>query len=300
MRLSARRLRGFTLIELLVVIAIIAILIALLVPAVQKVREAAVRTQCINNLKNLGLAIHNYHDARKVLPPARIHIDGQASWAVLILPYIEQGALYETFDLAKTIYQQTTFKKDAQVPIFYCPSRRSAPQLSKTNFRGEGVGSLGDYAVCLGDDQPNRESPTLATGALVTANNFAVVGGKATWKSMTKLTSIQDGVSNTIFLGEKHVRLSAWGNDSDGDNTIWNPDLTETVGRICGPPDYILARDANDNSGSPREKFGSYHSGIVHFAMGDGVVRPLRTNMDLATLRNLANRNDGKTIGKLD
>src|SRR5262245_60815550 len=139
--------RAFTLIELLVVIAIIAILIALLVPAVQKVREAAARSQCGNNLKNLILAVQNYHDTTKSFPPARIHIDGQASWMVIILPFIEQNALYDKWDLAKTVYQQTNFNKAAQVPLYYCPSRRSPGQLRKTNFRGEGGGSLG-YEPC--------------------------------------------------------------------------------------------------------------------------------------------------------
>ena len=123
---SSRR-RGITLIELLVVIAIIAILIGLLMPAVQKVREAAARASCGNNLKQLGLAIHNYYDGHQTLPPSRLGSQ-YASWFVLILPYLEQGNLYNQWDINQTYYMQPTAVQTAQVKLFYCPSRRSPPR----------------------------------------------------------------------------------------------------------------------------------------------------------------------------
>jgi prepilin-type N-terminal cleavage/methylation domain-containing protein len=117
------RRAAFTLIELLVVIAIIAILIALLVPAVQKVREAAARSQCANNLKQIGLAIHSYHDSLKVMPYSRL--DTHETWAVIILPGLEQMNLFTQWNMNIDYYNQSVGARTTPVPVYFCPSRRS-------------------------------------------------------------------------------------------------------------------------------------------------------------------------------
>src|SRR5262249_51711497 len=152
----SRRLAAFPLSALLVVIAIIAVLIGLLLPAVQKVREAAARASCSNNLKQLALAVHNYHDARGELPPDRLANDWP-TWAVLILPYIEQDAAYRMWDITKRFAEQPNPSPNANsinqadpctrfIKTYYCPSRPGP-----ATYTGSNSGTSGD-----GNDLPKR------------------------------------------------------------------------------------------------------------------------------------------------
>jgi prepilin-type N-terminal cleavage/methylation domain-containing protein len=166
---STGRRTGFTLIELLVVIAVIGILIGLLMPAVQKAREAANRVSCANNLKQITLAMHHYHvDYGKLPPRARMagpcdaNNGAGATWAVLIMPYLEQDNLYNQWNLAGRYYDQNETTRRALVRIYYCPTRRSAGSAPAASTSGDQAilpngslepntpGGLGDYAVNLG------------------------------------------------------------------------------------------------------------------------------------------------------
>jgi len=299
-RSFARFRPAFTLIELLVVIAIIGVLIALLLPAVQKVREAANRAKCSNNLKQIGLAMHNYHDAYNVLPYARSGGRPQdVSWAVLILPYIEQAPLYALFatpipngsggtfpmnsdsglnDLERSQFQATGALA-AQVPIFLCPSRRNPGPDAMSMDGGatylDGQGACGDYGVILGDDSYN-------TGAFHANDQYAVG---------IRFAQITDGLSNTLLAGEKHVPVGSFG-VVPNDYIIYASKDASTVGRLAGPK-YPLAVSQTE---AFNDQFGSWHPGLVQFVFCDGHVQGLRTSTPGDVLALLANRADGQVI----
>jgi prepilin-type N-terminal cleavage/methylation domain-containing protein/prepilin-type processing-associated H-X9-DG protein len=218
-----RERAAFTLIELLVVIAIIAILIGLLLPAVQKVREAAARLQCSNNLKQIGLALHNYHDAYKCFPTSGegslttgTVFDIQSTWT-MILPYIEQDNVYKQIDLTKYYLDQTNQAPfTAVIPIYICPSNPTAA--------GSGIDSAG-YGVCDympiaytdihptqgwradGASKPLYRTPGMLTYTGSVLYGTGQVGKIANWfvvqpNKGRKLTTISDGTSNTLAIIE--------------------------------------------------------------------------------------------------
>jgi prepilin-type N-terminal cleavage/methylation domain-containing protein len=305
------RPQGFTLIELLVVIAIIAVLIGLLLPAIQKVREAANRTQCANNLKQMGVACHNFHDSFGFLPPSRI-ADHWATWAVQILPYIEQGNLYAQWNIQTPYYYQPVQVQQALVKTFFCPARRN-PQISISGGdipdngnpdKNDHPGTVSDYAGVCGDlNYPSWMDSVNANGAMMVGNYQNPAGNPPTivsWSGRVDLVSITDGTSNTILIGEKHVPQGSF-DTGVGEGSVFNGDNEWNFVRVAGiglnGTNYPLASGPTNPAvanGLHTQIFGSYHPGICQFVFCDASVHALPTGTSVNVLDLLAVRNDGQ------
>jgi prepilin-type N-terminal cleavage/methylation domain-containing protein/prepilin-type processing-associated H-X9-DG protein len=266
------RRTAFTLIELLVVIAIIAVLIGLLLPAVQKVREAAARTSCQNNLKQIGLALHNYHDAVGKLPSGGV-TSNAISGIVYVAPYFEESAFYALWDLTRN-HNDPLNERAGSTPlkVMFCPSRRS-PEKNPTIAYLGGRYAASDYAFSTGTGHANSTDPAQLRGVF---NQ----GSKLT------LQDIPDGTSNTFGFGEKFV--------------------DPTVGNTDGPA-HRWGLHSNRNTTSPMNAlplspwsdldctFGSRHTGGANFVFMDGGVRFIPQTINLQMYQWLGDRADGNT-----
>jgi len=308
---------AFTLIELLVTIAIISILIGLLLPAVQKVREAASRLKCTNNLHQIGLALHGYHDAMNGLPPgyaaAGPYFDGANDtapgwgWAAYILPYMEQGNLARSIDFTQPV-EASANAGAVQTPLslFVCPSDQTPPGPFAVNDPfGKPVARLApsSYAACVGGDESE-----------VTAQ----AGQGAFYRnSRTRFTDITDGLSETILVGER-----AWSN-AEG---VWagapsgavltrgrhNPN-PGSPGAFLAAPALVLAHSHLNNATSDTDggldDFSSNHIGGSNFLFADGSVHFIRSipgdtaagySADGVAFQALGTRAGGEVVQGLD
>ena len=303
---SVKLKRGFTLIELLVVIAIIAILIALLLPAVQQAREAARRSTCKNNLKQIGLAMHNYLDTHTVLPYGWAWDTGygpltrsRESWMQQILPYVDQAPLYNKYIQENFAYVHGSSHRYTVIPALVCPSNPGAD--SGRNFRG-------NYGVCSGK----------TNGSWVSTNGT----GMFYRYSKTKTRDVTDGTSNTIMAGEGVVRPDGasastpwgevgnyWGGGCSHHGGAFNteeppnspvPDCNYTCANYNMPNFPCAGYNSGPVSctGSARTYARSFHVGGVHILLADGAVRFASENIDLGTWQALSTRAGQEIIGE--
>lgn len=326
------RRQAFTLIELLVVIAIIAILIALLVPAVQKVREAAARTQCVNNLKQLGVAVHAYHDVAKRIPPNATHVTYNWSagtsnafegvsftggdraipgintwtWIARILPYIEQGPLATQYNIPEGTLANAQAGLAMVVPVLQCPSDtmtpRTASDWANTGWNSVTMG-LTNYRGCSGSNWGmNTNGGAVPGGAFTTA--FPVADPDTTVQ--------QDGLDrgNGMFYRTSGRRKLTLVGITDGtSNTFMIGESTHAYDQHSGGwamPNYVNATCAiplnYEDAGKTytnwpnRYSFRSFHSGGGNFCFADGTVRFVQASINIASYRALATVRGNETV----
>lgn len=296
---------GFTLIELLVVIAIIAVLIALLLPAVQQAREAARRTQCKNILKQWGLALHNYHDTMTRLPYGSMGLGtagaNNLSFHVMLLPYIDQAALYNLFRFDQ-IYSSTTNTAlgEKSTPLHFCPSaNQSDHEVSTGTLTVHYYGVSGAHGLL-----PAPLSGSYA-GDFATTATF---GGVATNGLLTRNISkafrdCTDGLTNTLLMGE----ISNEKEPTAGYSSSWRMWTQGASAATTNAATYAhkqvavqLGRYSGYTTGAGTARmfnevrFCSPHVGGVHFLMGDGSVRFLSESIDFATYQSAASASDSE------
>jgi prepilin-type N-terminal cleavage/methylation domain-containing protein/prepilin-type processing-associated H-X9-DG protein len=306
LRWRARGKGAFTLIELLVVIAIIAVLIGLLLPAVQKVREAANRMSCQNNLKQIGLALHNYHDTHRTFPPGAV--PKHAPWTVYILPYLEQENLYRRYDFTKENVDKANEEvRKAYLSVYACPSDTTGafvPRQPESGYDNRPVYMPGSYRGVSGkavprdhqwfDSQENGETnraPKNFRGVLhvVDRNDLHV----------EKLAAITDGASNTLMVGEyatstRERRGTFWAYS-------WNQ-YTMSSGIAQSRTflnDYEKCLHIGGEGGDDtcKRAWGSFHTSGFNFALCDGSVRFVSTDIDLEMFTNLTTIRGGEVTG---
>jgi prepilin-type N-terminal cleavage/methylation domain-containing protein len=314
--------RGFTLIELLVVIAIIAILIALLLPAVQQAREAARRSTCKNNLKQIGIAIHNYADTHTVFPLGYVRTGGSGvdyswAWSTFLLPFVDQAPLYNAINAngqillpaANTTYNGQNALQTA-IPVYRCPSS-IVPVINnlRTDSTPNGYGALSYPAIS------GHVSALTGTPVTTYQNKGTFYNG-----SRVRFRDFTDGTSNTILVGERAFQFTG-STVTQPSAAIWAGGRYNNVGSTTG----INSSTKEDSLGvvsdatrinlkttgaAPHRGFSSQHVGGCHFLLGDGTVRFISENINssdynstsgaaaMGTYQKLAIINDGQVLGE--
>ena len=304
--------RGFTVIELLVVLAVIGILLALLLPAVQSAREAARRAACRNQLRQLALAMHNYHDQHDTLPPGSVvrefsmttdagageQFTQQFNWTVMILPQIDQGVLYSQFDFGRDLEIHFRHLTQLQIPLFLCPSdpmsgrplMAQQPHTPPFAYRVGDWGGLNYLGVSGLSGMQKADRVTTCDDLDASGLDPKINCGVFYGNSRTRLTDITDGTTQTLMLGERGL-LTQWGKWAGGGDHLRCP---------WGIADIVLPGTTNFFGGlrparaqeSDRLYWWSHHPGGTHFALADGSVRMMNYEINDRLLRALTTRND--------
>lgn len=301
LRGAMKQKQGFTLVELLVVIAIIGVLIALLLPAVQAAREAARRSQCSNNLKQIGLGLHNFHDVNGHFPPADSRTnDNGYKWSVFILPYVEQNNLYETIKTGLTIDPK---------------GKVNSGNVCDCNRQNQAGGSRIEMYVCPSDTLPDQKPSSASTRKCGKSNYLASGGpgistnktGNGFWDrrlAVFRFRDVTDGLSNTIAVGEvsgddtgsvpgDQGWFPAWAGCRDHGNCerLFRFTTTDRAINLRNGGGPAGTNDVTNNSG-----FGSLHPTGAQFLFGDGSVHFLSETINTTTYVNLGRRNDGNVV----
>ena len=317
------------------VVGIVAVLTSLLMPAVQQAREAARKAQCQNNLKQLGLATTMFADDRGALPPARIverPAPGQPadarcggdgpSWLVMILPYLERQAARDLWDLSEPFDEAPPEARALALSTLLCPSRRGPGDARIPDgvgparvlpcgcaFPGRKIagGAVSDYAANHGDLSPGGSGLPSdfywggnGTGPIISSRGRCDAASRpeaGRWRDRVKLADVRDGLTNTFFVGERHVMRGNIG-DPEADGSGFDGSRFYTSARIGGPGVPLATGPEDDVFGLDLFAFGSEHAGVVQFVLGDGSVRPVSTSIDSVTLGRACNRRDGEVLGE--
>jgi len=318
----ARPGAGFSLIELLVVIAIIAVLIGLLLPAVQKVREAAARIRCANNLKQIGLAIHQYYETSKQFPPAYKAIEGLMipkpppsssvlrqrkfdrppptsfiepiwpgwGWAAYLLPYLEQDNLYKQIDFASpTVGPQALTARTTTLSVYICPADAEAGVYTVLTTDGTPVvdAATNSYTACYGAGGALGAAPGAGNGIFVRNGQY-------------EIRNVPDGLSNTIAIGERPASFAKapWAGVLDQGTVRTTPGAPVYQSLIHPAPTMVMARFNNKTLNDPWSEpydFFTPHPSTMNTLFADGSVRSVRITTPIEVLRALATRDGGET-----
>ena len=314
------RRRGFTLIELLVVIAIIAVLIGLLLPAVQKIREAANRMQCSNNLKQIALGVHGYHDTQKYLPANTLLTDKDQnwdnpnwSWLARILPYVEQGNVYQQGNIPTNTLKQSQTQVATQINLFLCPSdpvSHTGPRkdgtnmggfpLGQTNYKGVAGANWGTWDLTTDNKDPGGSdigcdrrwrNPSTIDGSYNGLNDGDGIFTRTDQRHKKRIADIDDGTSNTFMAGEDVPEWNThcswpYANHATGTCGI-GPNAKRLDGRRYDPTDWPNVYS-----------FHSRHPNGLNFAYVDGSVHYISDSIQLVIYRALATRKGGETVSE--